>query len=66
MSTSSDQHAIQRAQSRNRGRLRSEDYHSTESSNDGNTEATQAKKNEHKTIRKTTFQTVANNQENKV
>ncbi len=66
MSKSYDQNAMQRAQSRTRGRLRSEDYQSTESSHDGNTEVTQIKKNENKPIRKTTFQTVANNQENRV
>ena len=56
----------QRPHSRHRGRLASEEYRSSQSSRDDNEESNQTRNVENKSNRKTTFQIVANNQDNTV
>lgn len=66
MSNPAEEDSIQRAQSRNRGRLPSDEQRSSVSSCDNHREVHQARNVENKSSRKTTFQTVANKQDNRV
>ena len=66
MTRLADRNAIAQGHSRSSGRLSSDEKRLLQSSHSNRSEKVQTQNERHKQSRKTTFQTVANNQENQV